>query len=156
MVDPAPVPLIAVRREYYEAFASGVKTIEYRRHRPPFTARVFYPGRRVRIRCGYGLARPELLATVARFEVKLLADVPRMLGFYPDLAQKDELALIHLEILIHGKNQDARGGVDARRIDLAITGPGQSPRRGGRGAQEAAEAYDAGEDLRRRSTDPHH
>jgi hypothetical protein len=98
MVAMTPIPLIAVRRGYYEAFRAGSKTIEYRRHKPPFTARVFYPGRRVRIRCGYGRAYPELPATVTRFETKPLAEVPEMEGFYADMRPDDEIALIHLQL----------------------------------------------------------
>jgi hypothetical protein len=38
-------PLV-VQRDVFNAFANGTKTIEYRRHKPPFTARNFWPGRR--------------------------------------------------------------------------------------------------------------
>lgn len=43
--------------------ASGAKTTEYRRHRPPFTDRVFYPGRWVRIAYSYNIKlHPTLIA----------------------------------------------------------------------------------------------
>jgi hypothetical protein len=47
---------------------------------PQFTARVFYPGRRVRIRYGYGLAYPELPAIVTRLEVKPFAEIALCTG----------------------------------------------------------------------------
>jgi hypothetical protein len=49
------LPLIVVKRCYYDEFSSGVKTIEYRRHKGQFNACVFYPGRRVRIAYNYNL-----------------------------------------------------------------------------------------------------
>lgn len=92
------VPVIVVRRIYFDQFRSGAKTVEYRRHRRPLTIKVFYPGRRVTIACGYTKGRLTLHATVRRFEVKPLRQVPEMAGFYADLGPEDELALIHLTI----------------------------------------------------------
>jgi len=46
------------------------KTIEYRRHKGQFNARVFYSGRRVRIAYNYKInLDPSLTAMVTRFEV---------------------------------------------------------------------------------------
>jgi hypothetical protein len=71
MEDPVKPALLVVRRVYFERFASGAKTIEHRRHRPPFTARTFYPGRRlVRIAYNYNVAKlPSLIAQVISFDV---------------------------------------------------------------------------------------
>jgi hypothetical protein len=93
------VPIIVVKRRFYDQFASGEKTIEYRRHRPPFTIRVFYPERRVRIAYTYNLSmRPHLDAVVRSFDVALLSAYPRLREIYPDMEFDDELALIALDI----------------------------------------------------------
>jgi len=36
MEHPAKTPLIVVKRVYFDLFVSGAKTVEHRRHRPPF------------------------------------------------------------------------------------------------------------------------
>jgi len=92
-------PLIVVKRCYYDEFLSGAKTIEYRRHQGSFNARVFCPGRRVRIAYNYNLnLYPSLIATVTRFEVASASAHPEMLDFYQDLQPNDEIALIHLRV----------------------------------------------------------
>jgi hypothetical protein len=49
-----------------------------------FTARVYYPGRRVRIAYNYNLAlHPTLMATVKRFEVALASVHPRRRALWP-------------------------------------------------------------------------
>jgi hypothetical protein len=102
MNEPKPYPLV-VKRVFFEQFARGEKTIEYRRHRRPFTANTYWPGRSIVIRYSYDPARsPELAARVARFEVARLdetGDVAAALRtIYPQLADADEIALIHLEV----------------------------------------------------------
>jgi hypothetical protein len=93
------LPLIVVKRCYWDDFRAGTKTIEYRRHKRQFTARVYYPGRRVRIAYNYNLAlHPTLMATVKRFEVALASVHPEMLDFYQGLRPSDEIALIHLQV----------------------------------------------------------
>jgi hypothetical protein len=52
-----PFPLF-VRRVYFEQFARGEKTIEYRRHRGRFAGRTFWPGREISIRYRYDQTRP--------------------------------------------------------------------------------------------------
>jgi hypothetical protein len=92
-------PLIVVKRRFYDQFVDGTKTIEYRRHRPPYTIRVFYPGRAVRIGFNYNLARfPVLNATVVSFTVEPARAHPAMLDLYPQLQPDDEIALIKLAI----------------------------------------------------------
>jgi hypothetical protein len=99
----AKLPLIVVKRVYFDQFASGEKTVEYRRHRPPFTSRAFYPGRWVRITNNYNLARtPVLLAQVVSFEIdsahRLLSRVPALALIYPDLLSEEEIAAIALAV----------------------------------------------------------
>ena len=95
MEHPVKPALIVVRRVYFERFASGAKTIEYRRHRPPFTARVFYPGRVVRIAYNYRIALyPTLLARVVSFDVAPPRDHPALREVWPGLLDGDEIALI--------------------------------------------------------------
>jgi hypothetical protein len=94
-------PLIVVRRAEYEAFAAGTKTIEYRRHRRPFTRAAFYPGRIVRLAYNFNVkSHPSRLAIVRAFDVRPAASIGIDLSpYYPDLAASDELALIKLELL---------------------------------------------------------
>jgi hypothetical protein len=95
----ARFPLIVVKRVYYEQFAAGTKTIEYRRHRKPFTKRAFYVGRWVRLAYSYNINKyPSLIARVTEFELAPARDHPAMRDIYPDLADDDELALIHLDV----------------------------------------------------------
>jgi hypothetical protein len=97
MEHPVRPPLIVVKRVYFDQYAAGTKTIEYRRHRPPFTARVFYPGRVVRIAFNFNVKRfPSLLAKVARFDVTRACDHPELVEVYPELLPDDEIALIAL------------------------------------------------------------
>lgn len=91
-------PLIVVKRRWFDRFADGSKTIEYRRHRGQFTACTFYPGRRVRIAYSYNIRRTGWIdATVTRFEVRRAAEVPAE-DRYDDMAAADEMALIHVRI----------------------------------------------------------
>src|SRR5436305_12848880 len=91
-------PLIVVKRRYFDAFVSGVKRFEYRRHRPPFTRRAFYPGREVRLAYSYNINRhPARLARVVSFELRRACDCPDLSTAYPDIAATDELAVIELE-----------------------------------------------------------
>jgi hypothetical protein len=91
--------LIVVKRVYFGQFASGEKTKEYRRHRPPFTERTFYPGRLVRIAYNYQLGRfPFLLARVTRFEISAASDYPAILAVHPFLDPSEEIAVIGLAV----------------------------------------------------------
>jgi hypothetical protein len=93
------LPLIVVKRCYYNEFLSGVKTIEYRRHKGQFNAHVFYPGRRVRIASNYDLTPcPSLTAIATRFEVASASVHPEMRDFYQELQATDEIAVIHLRV----------------------------------------------------------
>ena len=93
------IPLIVVKRVYFDEYATGRKTIEYRRYGRMFTERTFYPGRRVRIKYQYNNNAPELAATVRRFEWALACDGPDLSTVYPSLKPDDEIALIHLQIV---------------------------------------------------------
>jgi hypothetical protein len=93
------IPLIVVKRIYFDEFASGQKTIEYRRYGRVFTERTFYPGRRVRIKYQYNNGAPELAAMVRLFECRLARDGPDLSAVYPGLKPDDEIALIHLQII---------------------------------------------------------
>lgn len=95
----ARFPLLVVRREYFDQFAAGTKTIEYRLHRPPFTQRVYYPGRWIKIAYNYNITKnPTLLACVIKFDLAPARDYPAMLKLYPDLKPDAELALIKLYV----------------------------------------------------------
>jgi hypothetical protein len=95
----ARFPLLVVKRVYYEQFAAGTKTIEYRLHRKPFTKHAFYPGRFVRLAYNYDIKRfPSMLAIVRSFELAPARDHRALREVYPDLRDDDELALITLDV----------------------------------------------------------
>jgi hypothetical protein len=105
----ARFPLLVVKRVYYEQFAAGTKTIEYRLHRKPFTKHTYYPGRFVRLAYNYDVKRyPSMLAIVRSFEVVRAKDARSLwitnesataiFDVYPDLEPDDELALITLDM----------------------------------------------------------
>jgi hypothetical protein len=91
------VPLIVVKRRWFDAFATGLKTVEYRRYGRTFTERTFYPGRPVRIWFSYDPRRSgELSATVRKFERVTAQVCPEILAIYSDLTMRDLIAAIHL------------------------------------------------------------
>jgi hypothetical protein len=96
-----PIPMIIVKRQFYDAFDSGEKTTEYRRHRGLFTARTFWTGRSVRIAYSYNVKRyPSLIALVEGLDVELAeTHLERLRAHYPDLQSTDEIALIHLQVI---------------------------------------------------------
>jgi hypothetical protein len=103
----APLFPLIVKRFFFDMFASGIKTVEYRRHRPPFVAKNFPPGRPVRIAYRYqdlGADGRSLLATCEAFEVARVSmldhDTAALVrAIYPNLGADDEIALIKL--LVH-------------------------------------------------------
>ena len=101
--------LLIVRQIYFEQFAAGTKTIEYRRHRGQFTVRNFWVGRRIRVAYNYSYQAqglPYLVAEVVSFAAepvlgKLLFDLQET---YPEMREGDEVALIGLHVLErHGR-----------------------------------------------------
>jgi hypothetical protein len=92
--------LLVVKRIWFDQFATGKKTIEYRRHRGQFTARTFYPGRAVRIAYRYDWQRfPSLAAEVVAFRVIRARDAPDQSDCYADILPDDEIAEIFLRII---------------------------------------------------------
>jgi len=100
-------PLIVVKRKFYDAFADGSKTIEYRRHHRPFTRSTFFPGREVRIVCNYDLSRapPALIARVIGFDavearaLRSMREYASLLEAYRDLKPDDEIACVALKLI---------------------------------------------------------
>lgn len=101
MTEAKPYPLV-VKRVFFDQFAAGTKTIEYRRHRGRFTERIFWLGRAISIRCGYDGKSPRLAARVTRFQVARLDQTGEhaaaLKKIYPGLADDDEIAMIHLDL----------------------------------------------------------
>lgn len=54
MDTPLFLPL---KSQYFNAFAEGTKTVEYRLYGPRWNERTCYPGRPVVLSCGYGKSR---------------------------------------------------------------------------------------------------
>jgi hypothetical protein len=104
LVMHAPLFPLIVKRPFFDMFASGIKSVEYRRHKAPFVAKNFWPGRRVRIACRYqdlGAGGRSLLATCEAFEVARVSmlehDTAALVrAIYPSLGADDEIALIRL------------------------------------------------------------
>lgn len=102
MAQPVKTPLLVVKRVFFDQFMSGEKTVEYRRHRPPFTVKTFYPGRLVRLAYTYNIkASVSHLVLVASFELipahRLIKRLPVLLDIYPDLQRNDEIAAIGIK-----------------------------------------------------------
>jgi hypothetical protein len=103
----APLFPLIVKRPFFDMFASGIKSVEYRRHRPPFVAKNFPGGRPVRIASRYqdlGAGGRSLLAHVEAFEVARVSmlehDTAALVrATYPSLGADDEIAVIRLRIL---------------------------------------------------------
>jgi hypothetical protein len=65
----------------------------------PFTERVFYPGRWVRLAYNYDVKRyPSMLAIVRSFDLASARDHPQLREVYPQLRDDDEFALITLDV----------------------------------------------------------
>jgi hypothetical protein len=94
---------LVVKRDFFEAFANGTKTIEYRQNKPPFTARNFWPGRPVLVAYHYD-AYPHLAAVCAGFAVAPLSTlddpiIDRLRAIYPRLDAAAAIALISLRVV---------------------------------------------------------
>jgi hypothetical protein len=95
---------VMVRRVFFDAIKAGEKTIEYRRHRPPYTARNFYPGREFWLDWRHSHAthgEHGMLMHCRLFEVRTFERLDEAIRaslaeIYPDVAEGDEFALIHL------------------------------------------------------------
>jgi hypothetical protein len=97
---------LILRKPYFEQFAAGTKTTEYRRYKGQFTQRNFWPGRLIRIAYRYDHAAaglPHLLAAVRSFETRqarwgtpLFAEMREV---YADLLPGDDIALIGLDVV---------------------------------------------------------
>lgn len=104
MTDEPKILTLAVRRIYYEQFLAGTKDTELRRHHRAFNARVFYPGRRVRLSISYNIKLfPGVLAVVIAFEIRKASLLPphhaaAVLDVYPNLSTDTEIAMIKLAI----------------------------------------------------------
>ena len=103
MADDRPGQLI-LKRCYFDEFAAGTKTTEYRRHQGQFTARNFRIGRRILIAYRYDHAKaglPHLTGVVRSFEVRPAhgSFLAEMQETYPDMQPGDEVALIGLDLV---------------------------------------------------------
>lgn len=65
MTDEKPCFLF-LKREYFDLFASGEKTTEWRAWDRQFTDKTYRPGRRIVIRAGYTKGQPELSGVIVR------------------------------------------------------------------------------------------
>ena len=97
------LPMIVVRREFYDAFVNGSKTTEYRRNKRPFTTETFYTGRTIRLAYNYNLNRfPSRLARITDVNILRAGSLDRYTSLqrsYPDLTPEDEIICIGLDLL---------------------------------------------------------
>lgn len=84
---------IPLKTEWFRAFESGTKTVEYRLHGPRWNERTVYSGRRVTLSLGYSGDR--LDAIVVSHQLVWARDVPRATEIYPADAT---LIAIHLRL----------------------------------------------------------
>lgn len=102
MLDPnqRPPMYLVLKREYFDAFAEGSKSIEYRRYGGQFTERVYFVGRRVVLATRYDRRALVMPARVTTFRIEPAIKHPDMIEFYGGrLAPGDQVALIGLEVL---------------------------------------------------------
>lgn len=87
---------IPLKKKYFEQFATGEKTEEFRLYGKRWNERVCVPGRDVVLSCGYSGAR--LDGTISAFNVRRAADVPVMREVYPNIAVDAMVACISITI----------------------------------------------------------
>jgi hypothetical protein len=97
------LPMIVVRREFYDAFLNGSKTTEYRRNKRPFTTKTFYTGRTVRLAYHYNIRLyPSRLARINQTNIVQACSLDNFASLrksYPDLTPEDEIICIGLDLL---------------------------------------------------------
>ena len=98
---------VPLRTEYFNQFADGSKSIEYRRHTRQWTAKHCYPGRLVMLSHGYSGRR--LSAVIEHFEVRVMDS-----EVYGPQA---ELSLIHLRLVPATPSQTE--SIDPTSLDFA-------------------------------------
>jgi hypothetical protein len=83
---------LALKSKYWDQFAAGIKTVEWRAYGARFNERVLLPGRRVVLSCGYTGLR--LYAVVTAVEVVDRAGAPRsaerLLSALPGAVRQDQ------------------------------------------------------------------
>jgi hypothetical protein len=94
MTIPLKPLFIPLKREYFEAFASGAKTAEYRKYGARWNEKTCAPGRPVLLSCGYGKQR-RLCGVITAFEIKnwLEVEAARPIYVFPCM-----IACIHIEV----------------------------------------------------------
>ncbi|MDR1349797.1 MAG: hypothetical protein LBJ59_03250 [Zoogloeaceae bacterium] len=94
----SPLPLfLPLKTEFFNAFAAGEKSVEYRRYGARWNEQTCVPGRRVTLSCGYGTMR-RLSGVITEFEVRALSEVAVAQHLY---APPCEIACIHIKVA-HG------------------------------------------------------
>lgn len=87
---------IPLKKKYFEQFAAGEKTEEFRLYGKRWNESVCAPGRDVVLSCGYSGAR--MNGTIRAFAVRRAADVPVMREVYPDVDADTRVACISIAI----------------------------------------------------------
>ena len=87
---------LPLRKIYFEAFANGEKTEEYRLYGPRWNERVCAIARPVTLSCGYSGQR--LYGAVSGFRTLPVRQVPGVSDVYPDASPSDRVAVIAITL----------------------------------------------------------
>jgi hypothetical protein len=87
---------IALKKEYFEAFAQREKREEFRLYGARWNERVCTPGRAVTLSCGY--SGPRLNGVIAGFRTIPAREVPGIRAVYPDVKPRDMVAAIAIDL----------------------------------------------------------
>jgi hypothetical protein len=106
---------IPLKAEYYEQFANGTKTTEYRAHGKRWNPETCYIGRDVVLSYGYGKARRMQARIVA---AEILTNKAASDAFREIYGTQEECIAIHLQITGTGTEMELFNN------DIAMTGQG--------------------------------
>lgn len=85
-----------LKREYFDLFANGEKSIEWRAWKHQFTDKTYHAGRAIELRAGYSKDAPRLYGVIIKTDRVPRAEAPDVArSIYPDA---QEFCAIYIEI----------------------------------------------------------
>ena len=85
---------IPLKKQYFNQFSTGEKSVEYRLYGTRWNERTCTPGRAVTLSCGY--SGPRIAGVIDAFDLALFADIPGMDAVYPDCPADALVACIRI------------------------------------------------------------